>query len=203
MTKISTVEELRNLYGYAKGRAVDKVISSLEKHSLQFLSLSPFCLLATFDATGRADVSPKGDAPGFVQVLDDVTLLIPDRPGNNRIDGLCNIIENPSIGLIFLIPGVMETLRINGSAEISSDEELLAPFEVRGKQPKSVIKVNIQEIFLHCAKSIMRSKLWEESAKINRASLPSIGKMINEQIGSNAPIETSADMIKRYEKALY
>jgi len=203
MSKINTISDLRALYGYAKGRAADKVIYKLEKHSKQFISLSPFCLMATFNIAGSADVSPKGDAPGFVQMPNDKTLLIPDRPGNNRIDGLCNIIGTPSIGLLFLIPGVMETLRVNGTAEISIDETLLSRFEVQGKLPKSVIIVTIEEIFLHCAKSIMRSSLWDNTAQIDRKDLPTISEMINDQIGSKEAIETNADMIARYKKSLY
>ena len=140
--------------------AVQKQISALDHHCRAFISRSPFLLVGTANGTGVCDVSPKGDPAGFVQVLDDNTLVIPDRPGNRRADTLVNILENPQVGLLFLIPGVEDTLRVNGRAHIVQDEELLERTAVKGRKPLLVIVVDVQEAFLHCAKAFKRSLLW-------------------------------------------
>jgi PPOX class probable FMN-dependent enzyme len=203
MSQISSVEELRAIYREPNERAAEKEIDYLDPHCRRFIELSPFMLLATQGADGRGDVSPKGDAPGFVQVVDDHTLVIPDRRGNNRIDGLQNILANPSVGLIFLVPGVGETLRINGRAEIRDDADLLARFEINGKLPATVTVVSVQEAFLHCAKSIMRAKLWQEDYRVKRSELPSIGQMIHDQRGGVGAAESQAEMEALYENSMY
>ena len=157
---VTSREELRALFGAPSERAVRKDRGRLDAHTRAFIARSPFVLIATAGTAGRCDVSPKGDAPGFVMVLDDTHLAIPDRVGNNRIDGLTNIVENPHLGLIFLIPGREDTLRVNGRACIVRDEEILAPLAVQGKRPKVAIGVEIEECFLHCAKAFKRSALW-------------------------------------------
>jgi len=203
MATITSREALRQLYPEAKGRAVLKVMSGLEAHSRRFISLSPFVLVATY-GPGGADVSPKGDLPGFVRVLDDQTLAIPDRPGNNRLDGFENILENSSVGLIFLVPGVDETFRVNGTGEIRTDPELLAGFEVSGKRPKACLVVTVKEAYLHCAKALMRSRLWDPDARVSRDNLPTTAEMMRGMTGSTDIAEEShADMLKRYKEVLY
>jgi PPOX class probable FMN-dependent enzyme len=158
---ISTLEELRALVGEPSDLARKKQIDRLDAHCRAYIAHAPFLLIGTADAAGRCDVSPKGDAPGFVRVLDDRHLVIPDRPGNRRVDSMSNIIENPHIGLIFLVPRYEETLRVNGRATITKDPELLATMEVGGKRPKLAIGVEVEEVFMHCAKAFKRSWLWQ------------------------------------------
>ena len=155
---VSTEAELRQLVGEPSALALAKELGTLDVHCRAFIAHSPFLLLATSGATGRCDVSPKGDAPGFVQVLDERHLLIPDRPGNKRLDGMRNLLDNPHVGLIFLIPGVEETLRVNGRAWIVRDADLLERCEARGKVPALGIGVEVEEAFIHCAKAFKRSR---------------------------------------------
>jgi hypothetical protein len=185
------------------GRPVDKQLDHIDAHDARFIELSPFIILATSGSGGRADASPRGEAPGFVHVLDAHTLAIPDRPGNNRLDSMENILVNPEVGLIFLIPGVNETLRVNGTAEIRDDDDLRARFEVNGKRPATVIVVDVHEAYLHCAKALMRSRLWDEDAQHAERPIPTMGEMIRDQIDSPDPPETNTDMIRRYTKVLY
>lgn len=203
MAKIETVEALRRIYKPAAGRALSKQIDHLDKHCRRFIELSPFLLIGSSRPDGAADVSPRGEAPGFVQVLDRQTLGIPDRPGNNRLDTLTNILENPQVGLIFLIPGMQETLRINGTAEIRDDTDLRERFVVRGKPPATVLRIEAREVYLHCAKSVLRSQIWEEGAKIDRSELPTMSEMIRDQAGQGGPLESQEDMIARYQTVLY
>jgi PPOX class probable FMN-dependent enzyme len=174
---ITSVEELRALYGEAQERSVRKQLDRLDGHCRAFIAASPFLVLATGSGTGL-DCSPKGDAPGFVAVADDTTLLIPDRRGNNRIDGLINVVHDPRVALIFFVPGVNETLRINGRAEISTDPALCQRFAVRGKAPKTVMVVHVQEAFVHCARALVRSDLWNPERFVERSCLPSMGEML-------------------------
>jgi len=178
ISKVSTVEELRAIYGEPKIAAANKVIDHIDDHVSALIAHAPFLLMATASRDGRLDVSPKGDPPGFIQVLDTRTLLFPDRPGNNRIDGMQNIVETGRIGLIFLIPGMRETLRINGHAFISIDPDLLAQTAHDGKLPRSVIVIMVEEVFMHCAKAVVRSRIWDPSTFVDRAELPSIGKIM-------------------------
>jgi PPOX class probable FMN-dependent enzyme len=163
--------------------AANKVVRRIDEHIAAFIAKSPFLLMATISADGRMDVSPKGDLPGFVQVRDERMVLFPDRPGNNRIDGLQNIVETGRIGLIFLVPGVKETLRINGSARISVDPELLGRFVVNGKLPRSVTVIDVEEAFFHCARALIRSHLWDPSRHVDRAELPSMGTILAAHTG--------------------
>ena len=158
---VTTVAELRALTGEPSELARKKQIDHLDAHCRDYIAHAPFLLMATADAAGHCDVSPKGDAPGFVQVLDEHHLLIPDRPGNKRFDGIRNIIENPHVGLIFLVPRYEETLRVNGRATVTRDPELLARMEVGGRRPLLAIGVEVEEVFMHCAKAFKRSSLWQ------------------------------------------
>lgn len=201
---LRTEAELREVYGAPSGRAAVKAIPKLDRHCRHFISLSPFLVLSTAGGDGTADVSPKGDPAGFVHVIDDSTIAIPDRPGNRRIDSLVNIIENPDVGVIFLIPGVRETLRVNGKAEISTDPALLAKMEVQGKPPITAIVIHVEQTFLHCAKSIIRSRIWDEDMKIDRKTLPSLSRMIADQVGMEIDeVASEKALAEAYEKTLY
>jgi PPOX class probable FMN-dependent enzyme len=190
---IATEAELRARFATPGRLATLKQLDRLDHNCRRFIALSPFLCLATSRPDGLADNSPRGDAPGFVQVLDERTLVIPDRPGNNRLDSMTNILHNPNVGLLFFIPGVTETLRVNGRARLSASRELLAPFEVRGRAPKAAIVVEVVEAFLHCSKALIRSRLWEEDAKVDRAVLPTLGRMIAEAVDRRAAEETVAE----------
>jgi len=176
---ISDMAQLEALYGQKLPAAVIKEIDHINGAYRKLIETAPFVAVATSGPEGL-DCSPKGDAPGFVRILDDKTLAIPDRPGNNRIDGFRNVMRDPRIALLFLIPGVGETLRVNGRASISIDPELMQSFAVNGKLPRCVLIVHIESIYFHCSKAIVRSKLWDETAKIDRNSLPSTGTIIAE-----------------------
>ena len=205
---VTSREELRIMFGAPSARAVQKDRGCLDAHTREFIARSPFLLLATSGADGRCDVSPKGDAPGFVLTLDDRHLAIPDRLGNNRIDGHLNIVDNPHVGLIFLIPGREDTLRINGRACIVRDQEVLARLEAQGKRPKVAIGVEIEECFLHCAKAFKRSGLWDRERWPDIAGLPSMANILWDQIDLKATAQCSvdefeADMEDRLRKGLY
>jgi hypothetical protein len=174
---ITSAAELRQVVGEPHEVARRKQLAGLDEHCRAFIARSPFVLLATSDGSGRCDVSPKGDGPGFVQVLDDRHLAIPDRPGNRRLDGMGNLLQNPHVGLIFLIPGHGETLRVNGRAWIVRDRALLERMAVEGKVPPLAIGVAVEECFLHCAKALKRSKLWEPETWPDRASVPAAARM--------------------------
>ena len=158
---ISSLTELLRLHNKVSGAARDKQLLSLDVHCQEFIAASPMLLLSTSNAAGLCDVSPRGDAPGFVQVLSDTVLAIPERLGNNRLDSARNILENPKVGLIFLIPDVLETLRVSGSAVLVRDPELLESFRVHQKIPKFVVVVRVEEAFLQCGKAFKRSGLWQ------------------------------------------
>lgn len=194
---------LRRIYPEPTPRVRRKCLPALDAHCRNFIALSPFLCLGTA-SEGGADVSPRGDAPGFVQVLDDRTLLIPDRPGNNRLDSLGNVAADPRVGLLFMIPGVDETLRVNGSARIVTDEDLLARCAVAGKRPRSALLVDVREAYLHCGKAMIRSRLWHDDYKVERSRLPSLGRMITEQIqdGSNVA-DAEARIEHSYKHNLY
>jgi PPOX class probable FMN-dependent enzyme len=177
-----------------------KIRPSLDEHCRAFIEHSPFLALGTIDADGKSDVSPRGDPPGFVKVLDDQTLAIPDRPGNKLTDSLSNILETGSVGLLFLVPGVGETLRVNGRASITDDPELLASMTVQGKPPKLAIVVQVREAYVHCAKAFKRSKLWDPDTQIDRSELPSIGRMIRDQVPS---LGMEAEEIDEYAETAY
>jgi PPOX class probable FMN-dependent enzyme len=161
VTTVTTVDELRAVVGDVMPRAAMKVRPALVDLDREWLAQSPFCLLATTGADGSCDVSPKGDPAGFVHVLDETTIAVPDRPGNRRVDGLLNILDNPHVGLIFLIPGRGDTLRINGRATIVSEAPWFGDLAVRGRRPQLAMVIEIDEVFHHCSKAFLRSKLWE------------------------------------------
>ncbi len=203
MGRITTPHDLRTRYGEPSERAARKVLPKLDRHTMRFVSLSPFVLLGTSDGRGNADVTPRGEAPGFIAVLDETTLALPDRPGNNRLDTLTNLLTEPSIGMLFLIPGFSEMLRINGTAEIRDDEVLLDRFAIGGKRPATVLVILIREVFLHCAKAIMRSHLWDETKRTDRSLLPTMGQMLKEHAQLSSPAETTEETLTRNKAELY
>ncbi|QQS10608.1 MAG: pyridoxamine 5'-phosphate oxidase family protein [Rhodospirillales bacterium] len=170
-------------YGATSPVAAKKDIGRIDAHMKRFIETAPFCCVSTADADGRQDATPRGDPPGSFRVIDERTLAIPDRPGNNRLDTLRNLLVNPQIGLLFMIPGMNETTRVNGVARLSVDAELLASMAVQGKPPLCAIVVEVREAYMHCPKAFMRSKLWDPEARIDRASFPSLICMIGDQVG--------------------
>lgn len=200
--RIETLGQLRTLYAAPKERAVKKQLTALDKHCKKYIGLSPFVVLSSVGSDDVLDASPRGGAPGFVKVLDDHTLLIPDSPGNNRLDTLENIIHTRRLGLLFLIPGVDETLRVNGRAELSVAAEDIARCTTEVRAPKLVIRVNVQQAYLHCAKAFMRSKLWESESRIERSQLPTMVDMINEHAAIEGVFETHEEIMRRYKNEL-
>lgn len=200
---ITTLEELHQHYGPPIERARLKSLRKLDGHCRKFIALSPLVCLGSSTEEG-ADVTPRGDRPGFVLVLDDATLALPDWPGNNRLDSLTNIVSNPRVALLFLIPGVDETLRVNGAAEITTDADLLARWEVNGKRPRSALVITVYEAYLHCGKALIRSRLWQDDYKVDRSVLPSYGRMLKDQIeiGDSAE-EIEASVAEGYRERLY
>lgn len=196
---VTTMEQLETLYGEKLPTSVIKEIDHINGSYRKLIESAPFVAVATGGPEGL-DCSPKGDAPGFVRILDDKTLAIPDRPGNNRLDGFRNIVRDPRIALLFLIPGVGETLRVNGRAAISIDPELMNSFAVNGKLPRSVLIVHVETVYFHCSKAIVRSKLWDEKSKIDRSSLPSTGTIVAElsqgRLGGEAYDREAPERIK-------
>lgn len=175
--RITTVEQLEEIYGEASPRSLTKEIDYISDHYRAFIEKAPFVAVATSGPEGL-DCSPRGDPPGFVRVLDSKTVLIPDRRGNNRIDTLRNLVRDTRVSLLFLIPGVRETMRINGRAEIITDPELLESFIMQNKLPRSILAVTVDRIYFQCSKALVRSGLWTAEAQIERTELPSTGEMI-------------------------
>ncbi len=203
MPTIDSVEQLRAIYAQPGERALKKQLARLDRHCRNFIALSPYLVLCTADAGGNLDASPRGGEPGFCKVADDHTLLIPDRPGNNRLDSFSNLIETGRIGLLFFVPGVDEMLRINGTASLRTDEDLRALCVEQGKTPHLVVTVAVREAYLHCAKAIMRCGLWKAESQVQRSVLPSMGQMLREQTGGVVVAESQAEMVERYRAQLY
>lgn len=195
--EITSEAELRELIGTPMPRAAAKDRRTLHERDREWLAASPFCLIATAGADGTCDVSPKGDPPGFALVLDDTTIAVPERPGNRRADGYRNILANPHVGLIFLIPGRTDTLRINGRARLISDAPWFADMEVKGHRPVLAVEVAIEQIFYHCAKAFLRSELWQPETW-QPDVLPTRARLIKEV---EAPAESLADLERHYGPA--
>ena len=204
MEFLASKDELRAVYREPGDNAVRKELKGLDRHCRAFIEKSPFVLIGSQDADGNADVTPKGDRPGFVAVLDDRMIAIPDRPGNNRLDTLENIVANPAVGLIFLIPGMHETLRINGEARITVDAGLRERLSVEGKAPQSVIVVKVLAAYMHCAKAFMRSELWNPKAWPPRDSMPTLGEMLKDQLAlADSAEKTDAWLSDAYAKSMW
>ena len=203
MDIIESAERLHEIYGAPSERAVKKELRRLDRHCRAFIARSPFLVVASADASGRCDASPKGDAPGFVQVLDDETLLIPDRLGNNRVDTIGNLLVRPGVGLIFFVPGINETLRVNGRARVTTDPAVLEPLAVNGKVPRSGILVAAEEIYFHCGKALIRSDLWNPKKHLRRSEFPSLGRILADQIGGISVEEAERQTVESYKTRLY
>ena len=206
MSAIETPQQLLAMYSPAKERAVKKQMPHLDQHCKNFLTLVRFTVLSTCDKDGNMDASPRGGEAGFIKVLDDNTVIIPDWTGNNRLDTFSNIVDTGRIGAIFLVPGVDEALRINGKATLRNDEAFTSLCEVNGRFPKLVVHIAVKEAYLHCAKAIMRGQLWQPEAKVERTALPTMNEMLRDQIGAgklSEPLEAQDVMRARHLTELY
>lgn len=203
MNDLTGPDALRAHMGPISPMAARKVLPRLDHHCRHFIALSPFLVIATSDADGKLDASPRGDPPGFVRVIDDLTLLIPDRPGNNRVDTFGNILAAPGVGLIFLVPGIDETLRVNGTARLLDDPAALAQSEINGKLPRTGVLVAVDEVFFHCGKALKRAKLWSPDAQVDRSEFPPLGRVIADQIGGIEPAEANDRIETAYRTKLY
>lgn len=201
---VTTEEQLRDVIGEAPHRVVAKVVSAIDEHISSFIAKSPFVVVSSSDAAGNVDVSPKGDPPGFVQVLDEHTLAIPDRLGNRRVDTFTNLLQNPKIGLYFVIPGKQETLRISGTAIIVRDAWLLDRMAIKGKAPEHALVVTVEEAMLHCAKCIIRSELWDVSRWPSLDDTPSLARVMIDHGKLDTTVEEMQEIIDAsYRDRLY
>jgi PPOX class probable FMN-dependent enzyme len=199
-----TYDQVRAAIGSPSALVLDKQLDHLDPHAQAFVALSPFCVLSTSAADGTVDASPRGDPAGFVRVLDPTHLLLPDRRGNRRIDSMRNIGENPHAGLLFMIPGTNETLRVNGRASLTDDPELLAACAVNGQAPTVGILVTVHEVFMHCARAMLRSRLWDPAGWPARDALPTLGQILHDQIGRSAGSVAELDeMLDEANESLY
>jgi PPOX class probable FMN-dependent enzyme len=195
---IESVQDLRRYYSTPKARSLAKQLDRLDPYCRRFIGLAPFLVLASVGKSGSLDASPRGGAPGFVKVCDDKTLHLPDALGNNRLDSYTNIVETGRCAAIFFVPGMDETLRVNGTARLRDEAEVLAAFGQEKQPPRVVVEIGIVETYLHCAKALMRSRLWSGDHRIDRSVFPSLGQMIKEQSGSAEPVETQEQAVARW-----
>ncbi len=200
---ITTEEQLRALYDAPAERALLKQQVDLDRFCLRFIALSPLCILSTGGAQGALlDASPRGGRPGFVKAPDKNCLLLPDAGGNNRLDSLSNLLHDPRIGLLFIIPGFDETLRVNGTAQLRDEPHYTALFRSETARTKLVIEVKVQEAYLHCAKALMRARLWEPAAQVPRTAMPSMNQIVQAQLGLQAAAESQEMMVARYAQQI-
>jgi uncharacterized protein len=181
-TTVSDADTLRSLYGDVPRRASGKVHARLDRHDRAFVAASPFLVLATAAADGLLDVSPRGDVAGFVHVADDVTVVLPDRPGNNRIDSLLNLVTDPRASMIFLVPGVGHTLRLNGTAVVTTDPQVRALGAVKGRMPATAVVLTVHEALYQCPRALVRSRLWDPGCRVDPASLASLDEVLADQV---------------------
>jgi PPOX class probable FMN-dependent enzyme len=203
MTELRTREALKAHYAEPHPLAVNKELPRLDHHCRKFIGLAPFVVIATSGASGRADATPRGDAPGFVAIIDDKTLLIPDRAGNNRVDTMLNIIENPHVGLLFMVPGMVETLRVNGRATITIDPSVLEMLAAGGKLPRAAISVDIEEVYFQCGKALVRSELWNPDKHVPRDIFPPFGQIFSEHSKTRYDPAIEAILDEEYRTGLY
>ena len=202
---VSTLEGLRAIYPLPApdSLATRCVLPHLDRHHRAFIALSPFLTIASSDRQGGPDVSPRGDVPGFVAVSDARTLVIPDRPGNKKLLTLTNVVENASVALIFLVPGRTESLRVNGTARITTDPVLLAPLAMLGKSPLSALIVAVESAWLHCGRALIRSRLWDEHSHLRPDAIPSLGQMLADQIRGVDEADAQAQLERAYDALLW
>ena len=201
--ELATPDAVRAHYGEPGALAKAKQLPRLDHHARAFIALSPFVVIASAGADGRADATPRGDAPGFVAVLDDRTLLLPDRRGNNRVDTALNVAENPHIGLLFMVPGLRETLRVNGRVRMTTETALLMPLAVEGQMPKAGLLVEIEEVYFHCGKALIRSDLWNPERHVARSDFPSLGRILADQINGTDGDTAERNIEDAYRTKLY
>ena len=202
MSVVNAAAELRETYAAPNEMVQKKILHRLDRHARAFIALSPFVVLATHGPDG-ADCSPRGDAPGFVAVETDTTLLLPDRRGNNLIDSLRNVAQSPDVGLLFMVPGINETLRVNGRARIVTDAARLAPMAVQGKAPASALEIAVREVYFHCGKALIRSDLWNAEKHVPRSSFPTLGRIVADQIAGIDAAAADANLEESYRSRLY
>jgi PPOX class probable FMN-dependent enzyme len=178
---LQTEADLRSVYRAPASLVKNKAFPTIDKHARRFIELSPFFCIGSAGADARADVSPRGGEPGFVHVLDEGRVAFPDRPGNNRLDTLTNLVHTPAVGLLFFVPGIHEMLRLNGTASVTTRQDLMARFTHEGRSPRSVIIVEAQEVYFHCSKALRRSDLWNSAKQVDRRSLPTFGEIAKDQ----------------------
>jgi len=204
VTFIDNEEALRALIGEPSDRARQKQLPTLDRYALEFIGKSPMAMLATSSSDGSCDVSPRGDAPGFTLVLNDRQIAIPERPGNRRGDNYTNILRNGGVGLLFLIPGMQETLRVNGRGRLVQDAPWFENMIVQGKRPILAILVDVEEVYFHCAKAFRRSRLWESETWPDRSTLPTYGQILKDQVNlEKSAAEINCDLEDAYAKTLY
>lgn len=204
MKFVTSAEELREAFGSTHDVAIKKELRFIDPHSRRFIERSPFVFIGSQGDDGNGDVSPKGDKPGFARVVDDQTIAIPDRPGNNRLDTWENVVENPAVGLIFLIPGVNETLRINGEARLTLDRALCEEMQVNSRPALAVLLVKTHEVYMHCAKAFIRSELWKPETWPERSEIPTLGEMLRDQAKlSETAKEFDGILDEAYRKTLW
>lgn len=200
---ITSEAELRLIYKQPTPLAVAKEIGQIDSHCSRFIALSPFLCIGTKSPDGAADVSPRGGAPGFVQVLDKSHLALPDRPGNNRLDTLLNVLQQPSVGILFFVPGFEDVLRVNGVARISTDKALMERFLAEGKLPLTVMVVEVREAQLHCTKAIKRAGLWDPATQIDRRTFPSLGQILHDQLTLERDVADLDESLQKSSLNLY
>src|SRR5579872_5007988 len=197
-----TSADLKTIYPDPTARVIAKARPEIDRHAKRFIEASPFCVLATSGTDGGVDASPRGGHPGFIHIDGPNRLLMPDRPGNNRIDSFKNIVEGTDLlQLIFFVPGLDETLRVGGSGVLTTDPALLAAMEEFGKLPRAVLRIDVKEAYFHCGKALMRSRLWSKDTQVERATFPSISQVIHDQTSLGEP-ETQAEVVARYKTQL-
>ncbi|MBU6530473.1 MSMEG_1061 family FMN-dependent PPOX-type flavoprotein [Streptomyces mayonensis] len=204
-TRIRSVgpQEVRARLGLPDAMVASKKTDRLDDHFRRFIAHSPFLTMATADAEGRADCSPRGDYPGFVKVLDDRTLAVPDRPGNKIADSFGNLAENDGVGLLFLVPGMRETLRVNGRAHVTDEPDVLARMEAEGRRPVLAVVVEVAEVYFHCGRALIRSRLWDPASRALADEMPSVGEVFTEQYGLDVPPEVIERKLEDGYRKLY
>lgn len=195
-------DDLGTIYAPPTDRVIAKQLPRIDRHAANFIGMSPFCVLATSGPDGTVDASPRGGNPGFVRIEGETRLLMPDRPGNNRIDSFRNVLSGGGyVQLIFFVPGLDETLRVGGTATLSADPDLLASMVEFGKLPRAMLDIAVREVYFHCGKALMRSKLWSPDSRVARSAQPSISEVIHEQTGQGTP-ETHEQVEARFKTQL-